>query len=141
MYLQKFGTSLHVWRRRCFGDDFSVFQICALCGSLLRVPGGIESFNLLTLLPPMCQGLQLERALQKIVFRLDSIDENLQSHALLKQMRALNANLKAPQTSDAVSLHTKCVNLPIVRPHLFLMQSQMSRTKIGCAFSTSECRL
>ena len=93
-----------------------MFQICALVFCPLRAPsqGSWQNreFESADSLPSNCQGSQLERALQKIVFRLDAIDDNLQSHALLKQMRALNASIKAADMSQTVSMKTKCGKLP-----------------------------
>lgn len=48
------------------------------------------------------QGPQLERVLQKIVFRLDAIEDALESHALLKEMRQLHAAVRASEHADQV---------------------------------------
>ena len=46
----------------------------------------------------------MERVLQKIVFRLDAIDDALESHALLKQMRKLHTAVKASEHDESVRL-------------------------------------
>ena len=42
--------------------------------------------------------------LQKIVFRLDAIDDALESHALLKEMRQLHSAVKASEHAELVRL-------------------------------------